>query len=286
MSKTKKILFIAIGCLLLTAGCWLYYDYQNKKFEVVFFKVGQGDSALINLPGNNEILIDGGPDMTVLYKLGKYLPVYDRSIELMILTHPHDDHLLGLIDVLKRYQVKKIMFTGVKLDSTPYEAFIKDIQGIKVIKVGAGDLSKINLDESNFLEIIYPTESLAGKDVKDLNSSSIVVRLVTKSGENFLFTGDTQAVVEKEILDRFSANLLRAQVLKVAHHGSDTSSSEKFIQAVNPSYAIISVGENKFGQPALRVIRRLERARAKVLRTDEAGDVRFKMNKEGKIIKK
>src|SRR4030042_5062475 len=112
MSSKTKFLLVMVICLWLVIVCYLYYDYQERKAEVIFFDVGQGDAALINLPGDNEILIDGGPDMSILYKLGSYLPIYNRDIELMVLTHPHSDHLTGLLEVLQRYKVEKVMQTG------------------------------------------------------------------------------------------------------------------------------------------------------------------------------
>lgn len=300
MSRKIKIIIIISIVIFVVAAGYFYYDYHNQKVEVIFFDVGQGDAALINLPGNNEILIDGGPDMTVLYKLGKYLPIYDRSIELMILTHPHVDHVTGLVEVLKRYEVKKVMLTYVKYESGIYEEFLKTIgnksskidyvhsyrsskmyiEGIESIK--PGDFDKIEFG-SYILEILYPWQDLENVEVKDVNDSSIVVRLITSLGNKFLFTGDISIDIEKEISEKVGQENLEAKVLKVAHQGSDTSSSIDFVQAVSPDYAIISVGENEFGHPSLRVIRCLERIGAQVLRTDKLGDIKFGINKAGQL---
>ena len=279
MSKKIKIILLVVICFLLVASSWLYYDCQNKKFEVVFFDVGQGDAALINLPGNNEILIDGGPDMTVLYKLGRYLPIYDRSIELMILTHPHADHLTGLVEVLNRYEVKKVMYTGIDYDSGIYREFTKILKRKNIKTIWK---NKIDFGKGNYLEIVYPWENLENKKIEDINNSSIVVKLDTPNAD-FLFTGDIGIDVEKKILEEIEQENLKADVLKVGHQGSDTSSGIEFVEAVNPNYAIISVGENDYGHPSLRVIRRLERLGAQVLRTDKEGDVRFSINRKGEL---
>jgi len=273
MPRKLKIFLIIIFFIIFIIFCVLYFNYNNNKFEVIFFNVGQGDSALINLPGNNEILIDGGPDKTVLYKLNKYLPVYNRDIELMILTHPHADHITGLIEVLKRYNIKKIMRTGVEDNSEIYKEFINisNKKNIKIIK--PEDFDKIKLDDKNILKIIYPRENLENKNFSDLNDSSIVFKLDTPE-KDFLFTGDITVAVEKEILNNINNNLLRADILKVAHQGSITSSSEEFIKAVSPAFAVIPVGENNFGHPSLRVIHRLERLGAQILRTDQS-DIAF-----------
>ena len=272
MPRKLKIFLIIIFFIIFIIFCVLYFNYNNNKFEVIFFNVGQGDSVLINLPGNNEILIDGGPDKTVLYKLNKYLPVYNRDIELMILTHPHADHITGLIEVLKRYNIKKIMRTGVEDNSEIYKEFINisNKKNIKIIK--PEDFDKIKLDDKNILKIIYPRENLENKSFSDLNDSSIVVKLDTPE-KDFLFTGDISVDIEKEII--VNGVDISADILKVAHQGSNTSSSEEFIKAVSPAFAVIPVGENNFGHPSLRVIHRLERLGAQILRTDQSGDIVF-----------
>lgn len=253
---------------------FLYCNYHEKRFEVIFFDIGQGDSALINLPGNNEIIIDGGPDKSVIYKLGKYLPVYNRDIELMILTHPHADHVAGLVEVLNRYKVKKVMYTGVEYNSSIYYEFINTIKdkGIEILK--PEDIDKIELDKDVFLELIYPWEDFEGQSFNDVNDSSIVFKLNTLD-KDFLFTGDISVSVEKEIVENVDNLKLKADILKVAHQGSSTSSFEEFVRVINPSFSAISVGENNFGHPSLRVIRRLERIGSEVLRTDQEGDIRF-----------
>ncbi|MFH1457330.1 MAG: MBL fold metallo-hydrolase [Patescibacteria group bacterium] len=276
MSRKIKIFLIIFICVLMAVFCLFYYKYDNNKSEVIFFDVGQGDSALINLPGNNEILIDGGPDKTVLYKLNKYLPVYNRSIELMILTHPHSDHYTGLISVIDHYKVKKIIMTELKENSTAYDVFLEKIMEKNIEIKKPKDIEEIKLTDNIFLDVIYPWESLQGADFDKANDSSIVVKLNTPV-KNFLFTGDIEAVAENEILENIEEERLKAVVLKVPHHGSGTSSNQDFVNAVSPEVAVISVGEdNKFGHPNLRVVRRLERAGAEVFRTDLYGDVVFK----------
>lgn len=284
MSRKTKLILIFIICVLLFASCILYYKHHEQKYEVVFFDIGQGDATLINLSGDNEILIDGGPDMKILYKLGKYLPIYNRDIELMILTHPHSDHVNGLVDVLNRYKVEKIMYTGVKYDSSMYQEFLESIGRDAIHRVSMTD--KINLDENNFLEIIYPWEDFEGMEFKNQNDNSIVVKLITENGFDFLFMGDIEMNIEEEILQNIEHENLQANVLKAGHHGSDTSSGEEFLQMVSPEKAIISCGkDNNFGHPSLRTIRRLERMGIEVFRTDEDGDVIIKIKDEKLKIK-
>jgi competence protein ComEC len=283
MSNKLKFLIICILILLIGFG-FLYCNYHEKRFEVIFFDVGQGDSALINLPGNNEILIDGGPDKSVIYKLGKYLPVYNRDIELMILTHSHSDHVAGLISVLNRYKVKKVMYTGVEYDSSIYYEFINILEdkGIEILK--PEDADEIRLDDNNILDVIYPFINLEEKQFDNQNNSSIVVRLDTLD-KDFLFMGDIEVNMEEYILMNVDKDKLRADILKAGHHGSSTSSGELFLEAVKPDNFVISVGENNFGLPSLRVIRRLERMGSEVLRTDKDGDIIF-FAKDGEFLLK
>jgi len=276
MTNKFKLFLIFLIILALALAGYLYYDYQQKKSEVIFFDVGQGDSALINLHGDNEILIDGGPDKTVLAKLGKYMSFYNRSLELVILTHPHADHLIGLVSLFDRYDIKKIMLTGVIYNESAYQVFLEKIKAKDIEIIYPQDFNQLELASDVFLNIIYPKKNIASTNFADLNDSSIVVKLDTPD-QDFLFTGDISTDIEGQILASSSPDLLDADILKVAHHGSITSSGEDFLQAVSPSSAVISVGENNFGHPSLRVIKRLERAGAEVFQTDQSGDIIFKI---------
>jgi len=267
---------------------------------VVFFDIGQGDSALIRTAAGEDILIDGGPDKTVLEKLGNELPFYDRTIELMVLTHPHADHVTGLVEVLKRYKVEKVMLTNVSYNTPAYAEFLNIIRIMHIDQLNPVEVRKIYFTDLT-LNILYPFQDLTGQEVKDLNDSSVVIlaeheitkiqnynnvetRFIASQKTKYLFTGDIGVGVEQEILERYVVGTgldpsLKVDVLKVAHQGSTTSSLNEFIQAVNPQIAVISVGENDFGHPSLRVIRRLKRAGAQVLRTDEMGDIKITSDK-------
>ncbi|MFH1188151.1 MAG: ComEC/Rec2 family competence protein [bacterium] len=277
------ILFLAITLFLFSAFVWLK-SAQNKNLEVIFFDVGQGDSILIRTPDKNNILIDGGEDSTVLYKLGKYLPFYDKTIDLMILTHPHSDHVGGLVGVLKRYNVQNVLSAGVVHTSPDYLEWLEIIKEKKINFIKAGGYKKIkfssdaNGQSEIALEILYPQKDISQDSFDDLNSSSVVSKL-TFGKNSFLFMGDLPIQGEKELI-KIGADL-RADVLKVGHHGSKYSSSLEFLEAVNPRYAVIQVGKNnKFGHPSMRTILNLEKKNIKVLRDDELGDIII--NSDGK----
>ncbi|HLD27802.1 MAG TPA: ComEC/Rec2 family competence protein [Patescibacteria group bacterium] len=272
MKKLIKILAgLLIILLLMAAVVWL--AIRDSQLKVYFFDVGQGDAVLIRTPSRQNVIIDGGPDNVLAAKLGQALPFYDRTVDLMILTHPHDDHLVGLIQVLEKYQVKQILYTGAL---QPTDNYLKWLQVIK----DKGLNLKIARAGQNFvfgqaeLNIIYPVDDLTNQQMENLNNSSIVSRLVY--GQiSFLFTGDLEQAGEEEILG-LSGVSLNSQVIKIGHHGSETSSGEEFLRAVSPDYAVISVGrDNKFGHPSRRIIKRLQRLGTEILRTDELGDVVF-----------
>lgn len=273
MSNKKKILIAGL-IIIVAMGCYFYYQEENKKQEVVFLAVGQGDATLINLPGNNEILIDGGPDTSVLSGLAKHLPIYDRSIELLILTHGHADHAAGLVEVLKRYKVKKIIWRAGESQEAAYRAFMaaaKAETGAELVQI-TGDM--IFTWPQGKLNIFFPEESIL-QEVNNKNRENDLSLIVQWQQEDkkFLIMGDRGVEGEKALSERKGQQISNNEVLKVGHHGSEYSSSEEFLNLVKPKWAIISVGENKFGHPSLRIIRRLERVGAKVWRTDMMGDI-------------
>ncbi|MEA3398308.1 MAG: ComEC/Rec2 family competence protein [Patescibacteria group bacterium] len=274
----KILLILGIAAVLVAVPAfWFAYSASND-LEVDFLDVGQGDSILIKMPYGQNILIDGGPDNAAVKQLSENLPWWDRTIDLMILTHPHDDHVNGLNDVIKRYNIKKILYTGVSHTSPSYLAWLDLIRDYHIPLIIIDRPQVINFGEDCWLEILYPLNSLLGKEADNLNNSSIVARLIYDEVK-FLFTGDIEIETEQDLLaayskEAYSSSSLQAQVLKVGHHGSNTSSSQEFLEAINPEIAVIQVGaDNKFGHPSRRTIKRLERLGAGIFRNDIDGTV-------------
>ncbi|MFH1426991.1 MAG: MBL fold metallo-hydrolase [Patescibacteria group bacterium] len=286
----KTLLVLGIILVLISVPAfWLTFQ-AGADLEVNFLDVGQGDSILIKTPMGQNLLIDGGPGNAVIKELSKNLAFWDKTVDLMILTHPHDDHVTGLIEVIKRYKVNKILYTGAVHSAPNYLTWLELIRDKKIPLVIIDRPQVINLGEECYLDILYPQESFLGKEVNNLNNSSIVARLVYGQTK-FLFMGDAEFEVE-EILVETQNNKseqinntvetqdfvsLRVDILKVGHHGSDTSSSEEFLKYVKPAMAVIQVGkDNYFNHPGLRVIKRLERSGAEIFRNDEMGTVKLK----------
>lgn len=270
-----KWLYIASCLLVILLLAWFFVLYKaDHRLKVYFFSVGQGDVSLIQTASGNNILVDGGPDDRWLGQLDNALGLWDRQIDLLILSHPHDDHVGGLLTVMKKYKVKKVLFTGVVHGSPAYLAWLKYVQESKVPVTIIDRPQVVKLgDDGGQIEILSPLASLAGKQIDNVNNSSIVFRLVY-GDVKLLFTGDAEIDLSNQIIAG-KANL-ESQVLKVSHHGSDNGTSDELLAKAKPQIAVVSVGaHNDFGHPNMRTVKKLERIGAKIWRTDLDGMVRL-----------
>ena len=270
----KKRIYVIVGLVILIWAGWIAVEEINSnKLEIVFFDIGQGDSIYIETPNDFQVLIDGGPSSAVLEKLGQEMPPYDRSIDLVVLTHPDSDHLFGLLEVLKRYKVENILWTGVIKDTAEYKEWVRLIEEEQANIIIAEAGQKILLEKDNiYLEVLYPLESVDGQETKSMNNTSVVARLVFEGGK-VLLTGDISKKAEKELVENY--NDLESDILKIAHHGSKSSSCFEFIEAVNPEIAVISVGENSWGHPSEEVLQTLQQFGIQTLITKKTGDIKF-----------
>jgi len=250
--------------------------------KVYLLDVGQGDAIFIEAPNGNQVLIDGGPDNKVIQELAKVMPFYDREIDMVVATHPHADHIAGLISVLERYDVKNIMQAEEDYNSPVVSAWQDSVKNEKANEIEAIAGKIIELGNGVALKIIYPKKSLEGQTVKNPNNSSVVLMLDYKETE-ILLVGDIESKVEKELLN----DDIDADILKVGHHGSKTSTTAGFLEKVSPQIAFIQVGsKNKFGHPSPEVIQRLENFGIKYYRTDIDGHVEVLTDGETFQIKK
>lgn len=238
----RKIIYGGISLLLVLVIIFAVIIFKsNQNFLTVnFLNVGQGDAILIS-QGKNQILIDGGPSgRTIMEKLGTYVPFWDREIEVILITHPDIDHIEGLVDVLQNYKVDAIIETDVQSDSAVYAKLQSLIKEKNISKIKGTYGTKIKLNEKNELEVLSFEDKNAAVS-KETNSSSIVSKLLA-SNQKFLFIGDLPSEKETEMISR---NIdLSADILKIGHHGSKYSTSQEFLDKVNPQDAVISVGKN------------------------------------------
>ena len=271
-----------LGALFLVSFFVWYAVLAETRngLKVSFLNVGQGDAIFIEAPNGNQILIDGGPNKSVLRELSKQMPFYDRSIDGIILTHPHLDHYAGLNEVMKKYKINLEMDSGTKNKGAGFAEFENLIKDKKIKRLYGKNGMRINLDKDLHLDILLPVvnnENLSEHD------GMLVSRLVYKNN-SFLLTGDMEDNLENFLLV-FGDNL-KSDVLKVGHHGSKTSTSESFLGWVKPALAIISAGQgNKYGHPHKEVTDRLARFGVPTLRTDEKGTIVIKSDGE-KILAK
>lgn len=270
--KNFVLLLVILILLAGLAGYFYWEDHQYDNFlQVIFLDIGQGDSILIKTSQGKNILIDGGPDNSVIYQISKFLPFFSKKIDLIILTHPDSDHLTGLIEILKRFLVKEIWENGTESPEPEFLAW-KDLISQKDIDykiIQQGEILKIQ--PNLILEILLPNQNLLAEK-KDLNTTSIVAKL-TFDQIDFLLTGDADFIAEKEMINQKLD--ISVEILKIAHHGSKYSSSLEFLEAVNPELAIIPVGENKFGHPSRRVLKNLQNLEISVLTTQNEGNIRI-----------
>ena len=220
----------------------------DGRLRVSFVDVGQGDATLIETPGGRRIVVDGGQDpMDMVRFLGSRMPFQDRSIDMVVLTHGHSDHVTGLLEVLRRYDVETVLERKTDHDGAAYLAWHRavDLENAEVVSARAGMV--VSLDSGAFIEVLGPPERLLRGTDSDVDNASVVLRLVY-GDVSFLLTGDAFVEAENALIAAPSA--LDSDVLRVGHHGSRTSSSRRFLEAVSPSIAVISAGkDNRFGHP-------------------------------------
>ena len=242
---------------------------------VVFFNIGQGDAILIQ-EGDIQLLVDGGNSREILYELPKYMPFYDRHIEYILLTHPHDDHLVGLLNVVQRYSVGEILYYPVCYNNPNYKTLISG--NTKERTISAGDAISLNTLKIN---ILWPragelTEQNCFKSFDgNINNDSVVLEFEFLN-KNFLLMADAEKKVE-DILVTENILTKKYDILKAGHHCSKTSSSETFLKAISPKYAICSSGEgNKFGHPSSETLQNFSNLSVQYLITYEEGNIQIK----------
>ena len=239
--------------------------------EVYFFDVGQGDSELIRLPGGENILIDAGTSSTEDELVGELRSLGAETLDLVVATHPHADHIGGMAAVIDAFDVRQVVMPRISESDTPttktYENLLQSIadKGLTITPAEPGD--ELLSSGGAVLTVLAPN----GEDYGDLNNYSVVLRL-TYGEDSFLFTGDAEEASEEEMLSLDWP--LTATVLKCGHHGSETSTSPSFLDAVSPQYAVISCGvDNDYGHPDAVTLEKLEAAGAEVFRTDRQGTI-------------
>lgn len=283
MKHVSKNLALIVFGTLLVINIFVWYGVfseENKGIlTVAFLDVGQGDAIFIETPNGNQILIDGGPNKSVLRALGDMMPFYDRSIDMVVASHPDKDHIGGLPAVLKKFKVDVFMESGVKSENGTYEALISTAEENDIKKILAKRGERIFLDKNVYIDVLSPDRTTDGWET---NMASVMMKL-TYGDTSILLPGDAPKAME-EYVTSLDGDNLASSVLKLGHHGSRTSTSEFFLGMVNPQYAVISAGkDNRYGHPHKEVVDMLKRFEVPILATYENGTIVIKS--DGKNIK-
>lgn len=277
MRRSVKItLYVLLALFFLNALIWyaVIQESRNGLLTVSFLNIGQGDSIFIDAPSGRQVLIDGGANSVVLRELSKAMPWYDRTIDVMIPTHPDADHIGGLVDVLQRYKVGTIIHSDVEGDTATAKALVEGTEKEGAIKLVARRGQLINLGGGAYLEVLFPDRSV--KQV-DTNTGCVVARLVYGK-TSFMLPCDAPQAIENYLV-RLNAEDLHSDVLKAGHHGSRTSSSELFVGFVNPSYVVFSRGcKNRYDHPHKEVVELFTRFGIPTLDTCTDGTITFVSN--------
>ena len=262
----------------------LQFSQLGSGLRVGFLDVGQGDAILIQTPEHHQILIDAGPGSQVLEGLGRRMRFFDKTIDFFVLTHPDRDHFGGILDVMQKYKIGVILMSGVVSGDLAYQDFLDRADRAKIPIWFAQNDQDLEISPGVVLDVLYPPtgQSFVGQEFKDKNNTSVVMRLVQKGADPWsaegwrplvMLMGDAEGPEEEALLA--SGQDLRAEILKLGHHGSKTGTSEAFLAAVHPKMAIVSVSaDNKFGHPAPETLARLKSIQ--VRRTDGEGDITLK----------
>ncbi|RQD72739.1 MAG: DNA internalization-related competence protein ComEC/Rec2, partial [Candidatus Syntrophonatronum acetioxidans] len=290
-----KALKLCLVFILLIV--WVPAWQGQTIMTVIFLDVGQGDSIFINTSSGQKILLDAG-GRPLFHQQGDYDYVNDyvgervvvpflrhqgvKELDLVILSHPHEDHYGGLLSVIDHFPVKVMAAPPVERDVPLFRELMSLVEEkeIPLLYLGAGDRLKIGGDY--LMDFYNPPATLFQGTSSDINENSLVFKL-TRGDISFLFTGDAEGRAESYMLD--SGYPLKSQVLKVGHHGSNTSTGESFLEAVEPTISIIQVGQNTYGHPSPQTLERLKKKGVRVYRTDENGAITVKTDGENLYIK-
>ena len=269
--NANKIKLTLLSLIVTNFLAWgFFFSLPNDQLHLKVYNVGQGDSIFLETAGGYKILIDGGPDNKVLGYLGKDLPFYSKKIDLLILTHPEADHFTGLIEVVKRYQIKTLWVSNVSGKGRLFDEWVSTLRDRKVEAKTVYQGDKMIFPDKTQVSVIWPK-----KDHKssELNLNSIVVE-VSFGNFNALLTGDAG-----EEAQPYTSSSSEVEVFKVPHHGAKTSLNETYVASLSPQISIISVGaKNPYGHPSQDVINFLSSIGSKVYRTDKNGTVEIVSN--------
>ena len=274
----KKIFVPILFIALAVSSVYVVREASvPNDLRVSFLDVGQGDAIFIQSPSGVQVLIDGGKDASILEELHKVMPLFDRSIDVIVATHPDADHISGLIDVVKKFHVGAFLESGAQNENGVQDALERILAQKSIQRKIAKRGEVYNLGSGILLTVLYPYKDVSKEES---NAGSLIMRL-SYGEDSFLLTGDAPVSSELVLVGTDSTHL-QSSVLKFGHHGSDTSTSVSFLQNVRPLYGIVSAGKNNsYHHPHEDVLERAKRFNIQVLSTIELGTITFSTNGKG-----
>ncbi len=260
--------FVGIAVLI---GSIAFPLLQPPRLHVAFLDIGQGDAIWIQAPNGKELLIDAGPDQSVLEILGKEKSFFDNTIDMILATHSDKDHIGGFPYVFDRYKIPLVIESEISSPTITDKTFTERVttESSDRLLVRTGERIILDPKYGVVIDVLFPDQNTTGWET---NEASVVVK-ITYGTTSFLLTGDSPSEVEQFLVKTYGEQL-QSNVLKLGHHGSKTSSSIEFLETVQPSIAIVSAGlGNKYGHPHEEVIERAEDVHAQILETSQLGTI-------------
>lgn len=274
--RSAWIRWLVLALLLVGNGFIFYTILQpnTQTLRVSFLDVGQGDSILVQGPAGVTVLVDGGPDRSVVREVPKQLGPLNRTIDLMVETHPDKDHIAGLADVLELYEVQHFISPGLNNDTNVYARLVASIEKeVGIVPYTARRGQRIHLGGGAYADVLYPDHDVS--HLRATNDASIVLHVVYGS-TSFMLSGDMPSTIEDTLVQNVPSGSLRSDVLKAGHHGSKYSTDEMWLEAVAPATVVISAGKgNTYGHPSVEALSRIQKFGARTLSTIDSGTITF-----------
>ncbi len=271
-SSARFMVLVVLFLISLVSGYITFADGKTNELFVAFLDVGQGDALYIRSPSGRDMLIDGGrEDGKVLAGLASVMSAADRHIDVVVATHPDADHIGGLSEVLSRFSIGSIVVSGNVSTTGVAEAFERAVvkEGVPIVYGIRG--TRIDLGGGVTFQVLFPDRNPRGWE----SNTASIVGVLRFGSTSALFSGDSPDTVEEYLVTKDGARL-DVDLLKLGHHGSETSSAEVFLQVTSPRYAVVSAGKgNQYGHPKPTVMKRVQRVGACVLNTADLGHISF-----------
>ena len=266
--------YILLLLVFFSVTTWSVVIHENRNgiLTVAFLNIGQGNATFIESPTGTQVVIDGGPNKTLMREISAVLPWYDRHIDIILASHPDRDHYEGFFSLLDKYSIDVFMESGIAGITNEFLSLKEKIVSKKIPSVTARRGEVIDIGGGAYIEIMFPDRDISGLET---NNGSIFVRLVY--GEtSVIISGDAPKAMENYLIT-LEPQKIDSDIIVLGHHGAKTSSSEEYIKAVSPEYAIISLGAgNSYGHPHKETLDTLNKLKVQILRTDQIGQIVFK----------